>query len=424
MNYRLRARQSDEKALWSRHFIRIADGDQGPGRLYLQGTAPADAADDGQIWRLRRIDEQGMLLFSAGGAVVGSIPQGLPAFKLPRFDWSVVAELLTAAITIALIGFMEAIAIAKGMATRTRQRLDANQELLGQGLANVFGSLFQSYTVAGSFSRSAVNFDAGARTGFSSVITSLVVVVTLLWLTPLLYHLPQATLAAVIMMAVIGLVRVAPVRHVWQTHRHDGVVAMATFLLTLILAPHLDRGILIGVGLSLGLFLYRSMQPRIAVLSRYADGTFRDAEVHNLRTCDNITVLRFDGSLYFANTSYFEDKVLEKVARKPALKFVIIDAEGINQIDVTGEEMLLDLAQRLREVGIELLFARMKRQFMATLQRTGSLGRLGAEHFFPRVQNAVDAAVAKLETGHAAHCPLYVLAASHKAPSSSSGTAD
>jgi SulP family sulfate permease len=248
-----------------------------------------------------------------GGAVVGKIPEGLPPLAMPSLDFQTMGQLLSVTVAIALIGFMEAISIAKAMAASTRQRLDANQELVGQGLGNIFSSLSQGYAVSGSFSRSAVNISAGARTGFSAVVTGAVVGITLLWLTPLLYHLPQATLAAVIIMAVINLVKIEPIKHAWKVQRHDAAVAIITFMLTIIWAPHLDKGIMVGVLLSLALFLYRSMAPRIAVLSRDPDGSLRDAEVRKLQTCRNISLIRFDGSLYFANTGYFEDKILERL---------------------------------------------------------------------------------------------------------------
>jgi SulP family sulfate permease len=302
---------------------------------------------------------------------------------------------------------MEAISIAKAMAARTRQRLDANQELVGQGLGNIVAGLFQGYPVSGSFSRSAVNINAGAVTGFSSVVTGLVVGATLLWLTPLLFYLPQATLAAVIIMAVINLVKVAPIVHAWKAQPHDGVVAVATFVLTLLWAPELDLGIMAGVGLSLGLFLYRTMRPRVAIVSRYPDGTFRDITVHNLPTCPNISVMRFDGQLYFANAGYFEDKVLERVAEGgKELRFIIVDAGAINQLDATGEEILAHLVTRLHEQKIELLVAQMKKQFMDTLRRTGVIRKLGEERFFARVEDALDYAWGQLGNDHAATCPL------------------
>jgi SulP family sulfate permease len=343
-----------------------------------------------------------------GGKVVGAIPAGLPPLSLPTIDFQVMTQLLTVAVVISIIGFMEAISIAKAMATRTRQRLDANQELVGQGLGNIVSSLSGGYAVSGSFSRSAVNISSGAITGFSAVVTGIVVGITLIALTPLLYHLPQATLAAVIIMAVINLVKIDPIRHAWKVQRHDAVVAVITFVLTLAWAPHLEQGIKIGVILSLALFLYRTMSPRVAVLSRDPDGTLRDAEVRKLQTCRNISLIRFDGPLYFANTGYFEDKVLERVALKPDLKFVIIDAEGINEIDATGEEMLHNLVGRLKEAGIELIIARAKKQLWDTFERTDLMNRLGRDHVFALRTQAFNYAWDRLGDNHAETCPLRV----------------
>ncbi|MDH3980530.1 MAG: solute carrier family 26 protein [Gammaproteobacteria bacterium] len=343
-----------------------------------------------------------------GGQVVGVVPAGLPPIAIPSFDFQIMAQLLSVTVAIAIIGFMEAISIAKAMATRTRQRLDANQELVGQGLGNIFSGLSSGYAVSGSFSRSAVNISAGAKTGFSAVVTGLVVAVTLIALTPLLYHLPQATLASVIIMAVINLVKVGPIRHAWKVQRHDAVVSVITFALTIVWAPHLDKGIMVGVILSLMLFLYRSMSPRVAVLSRDPDGSLRDADVRKLQTCRNISLIRFDGPLYFANTGYFEDKVLERVALKPDLKFVIIDAEGINEIDATGEEMLHNLTGRLREAGIELIIARAKKQLWDTFERTNLMERLGRDHVFALRTQAFNYAWDRLGDNHAETCPLRV----------------
>lgn len=343
-----------------------------------------------------------------GGKIVGTIPAGLPPVAIPELDFKVMGQLLITTIVISIIGFMEAISIAKAMAARTRQRLDANQELVGQGLGNIFSALSSGYAVSGSFSRSAVNISAGAVTGFSAVVTGAVVGITLIALTPLLYHLPQATLAAVIIMAVINLVKMDPIKHAWKVQRHDAVVAVITFVLTLVWAPHLEKGIMVGVILSLALFLYRTMRPRVAVLSRDPDGTLRDAEVRKLQTCRNISLIRFDGPLYFANTGYFEDKVLERVALKPDLKFVIIDAEGINEIDATGEEMIHNLINRLKESGIELIVARAKKQLWDTFERTGLIDELGRDHMFALRTQAFNYAWDRLGDNHAETCPLRV----------------
>jgi len=344
----------------------------------------------------------------AGGQVIGIIPAGLPEFSLPTFDWEIISRLISSAVVIALVGFMEAISIAKAMATRTRQRLDANQELVGQGLGNIASGLFSGYPVSGSFSRSAVNINAGAVTGLSSIVAGIVVAATLLWLTPYLYHLPQATLAVVIVMAVIRLITVSPFLHIWEVQRHDGIVALVTFILTLLLAPHLDYGIMVGVGLSLVLFLYRTMRPRFSTLSRYSDGTLRDVKIYDLPTSDRISIIRFDGALYFANAGFFEDQVLAVEAANPKLRFIIIDGGGITQIDATGEEILHHLIRRLHDAGIEVLMARSKKQIVDTLRHnSGLMSYLGDERIFPRIKFALEYAWNKLGDSYDnRNCPL------------------
>lgn len=348
-----------------------------------------------------------------GGAVIGEIPRGVPDFSLPQFDLDVMQALLSPALTIALIGYVGTISIAKAMATQTRQRISANRELLGQGLSNVVGSFFLSHPVSGSFARSAVNLRAGAQTGFASVVAVGVVVVILLWFTPLLYHLPAATLAAIIMMSVFGLVQVKPIAKMWHVHRHDCIVAVVSFVLTLLAAPHLDVGIVIGAGLSLVLYLYRTMKPRVAVLARHPDGALRDAETHKLEVCDVMAVLRFDGSLYFGSAGAFEDMMLERSAQNPHLKYVIVDAEGINQLDATGEDMLVGVVQRLQEAQVVVLFAGMKKQVIDVLTGTGNLGQIGADRFFATPDKAIQSVWAKLDGSFPCHhvcpgeCPLH-----------------
>jgi SulP family sulfate permease len=406
---RVKSAAADLQEIKRIRFEYVPGGDGRSGRYYLLGHAPDGNINDGRIYRIRSLEADGQFMMNGGGNVVGEVPAGLPAAKLPQFDFGIVLQLLSAAITISLIGFMEAISIAKAMAAKTRQRLDANQELIGQGIANITGGFFQSYPTSGSFSRSAVNINAGAVSGFSSVVTGVIVVVTLLWLTPLLYHLPQATLAAVIMMAVVGLMNFKAMKHAWQAHPHDGIVAVTTFVLTLALAPHLDKGILVGAGLALILYLYRTMQPRVAVLARHPDGTLRDAETFGLETCKEISMIRFDGQLYFANTSYFEDKVMERIALKGELKYVIVVGDGINQVDATGEEMLAHLAERLNKAGIALLFTGLKKQVLDTFQRTGLYEKIGEHRFFRTEDQALDYAWQQLGDNHDANCPLNIV---------------
>jgi SulP family sulfate permease len=341
-----------------------------------------------------------------GGEVVGEIPAGLPGFSPPPFNVELVMELLPSAIIIALVGFMEAISIAKAMAARNKERIDPNQELIGQGLGNIAGSFFQAYPASGSFSRSAVNLEAGARTGMSSVFTGAVVVITLLFLTPLFYHLPQAVLAAVIIMAVIGLINFSAIKHAWYACKHDGIAAMVTFIATLGFAPHLDQGIMVGAGLAIMLYLYRTMRPRVAHLGRYEDGTLRDLAVHpDLPTDENIIVVRFDGSLYFANVSFFEETILAAVAHKPDAKFVLVVGDGINQLDASGEEVLHHLNSRLRGNDITLVLSGLKRQVLQVMRQTHLMEHIGQENIFATEDMALSDIYRRMG-GEGEFCPL------------------
>jgi SulP family sulfate permease len=342
-----------------------------------------------------------------GGAVVGTIPRGLPHISVPHVDFSIAVNLLTMAAIISLLGFMEAISIAKAMAARSGQRLDPNQELIGQGLANIVGSFSLSYPVSGSFSRSAVNFQAGARTGLSNAFSSLVVVVTLLFLTPLLYYLPQSVLAAIIMMAVIGLLNIGGFIHAWKAQKYDGLISVVTFVATLGFAPHLDKGIILGVVLSLALYLYRNMKPGMAVLSKTPRGDFRDAQRWQLERCRHVAVLRFSGSLFFASVNYLEEVVLNTVAAMPELKHVLIVGNGINELDASGEVLLSQLVSRLRERGLDISFSGLNDNVLDVMKRTHLHEKIGEDRFFFSVAHAVEVIHDNVCIGSADHeCPL------------------
>jgi len=358
--------------------------------IFPAGKAPAGVKLDDTKYQIRKV-AKGEFKLQGGGEVVGSIPSGLPSLSAPKFNWDTAVGLLSAALVISLVGFMEAISIAKAMAAKTKQRIDPNQELIGQGLGNIVGSFSQAYPASGSFSRSAVNLNAGAISGMSSVFTGIIVLVTLLFLTPLLYHLPQAVLAAIIMLAVTGLINFKAIKHAWQAHKHDGIASVVTFVATLGFAPHLDSGIMVGAGLALILYLYRTMQPRVAILGRHADGTLRDVKVHNLPTSEYVVAIRFDGSLYFANVSYFEDAILEAAASHPKAKHILVVGDGINQLDASGEEVIHHLVERLRENGVTLLFSGLKKQVLDIMEHTGLRQTIGHENIFPTEDMALDA---------------------------------
>jgi len=335
-----------------------------------------------------------------GGSVVGSIPEGLPGFAVPNFSADLIGQLLPSAMIIALVGFMEAISIAKAMAAKTKDRIDPNQELIGQGLGNIAGSFFQSYPASGSFSRSAVNLNAGAKTGFSSFVTAAIVVITLLFLTPLLYHLPKATLAAVIMMAVFGLINFHAIKHAWKANKHDGIASLVTFVATLGFAPHLDQGILLGAGLAIMFYLYRTMSPRVAVLGRHTDGTLRDLTVFpDLPKDPRVVAVRFDGSLYFANVAYFEDAILEAAATHSSARYILVVGDAINQLDASGEEVLRHLVERFQSSGVTLVFSGLKRQVLRVMHRTKLFDVIGRDNIFATEDMALESIYERIRSG-------------------------
>ncbi len=381
------------------------------GRLafYEKKDLPAGAADDGRTWILRvgnsplKTDK---LLMIGGGQVVGVVPSGLPSFTIPSLDIKAIVRLLPFACIISLLGFMEAISIAKAMAAKTGQRLDPNQELIGQGLANILGAMGKSYPASGSFSRSAVNLQAGAMTGFSSVFTSATVVVTLFFFTPLLYHLPQSVLAAVIMMAVIGLLNASGFIHAWKAQWYDGAISILTFLCTLAFAPHLDKGIMIGVTLSLLVFLYKSMRPRVASLSLTEDSAYRDASVYKLAQCPYVDVVRFDGTLFFANASFLEDQITERMQSNKKLKHIVLAADGVNDMDASGEEALSLLVDRVRSAGLDISLCGVKESVMDVMKRTHLLEHIGEDHLYPDLGQALCAVHQDSWHPQGESCPL------------------
>ncbi len=388
--------------------VKTGEGADAQFTFYPKEAIPAGIDTDGGIWRLKvgnSLLDATKLKVMGGGAIVGKIPTGL-SFAMPgtikdpatgkktgesMFGMKTFMKLLPTAIIISLLGFMEAIAIAKAMAAKTGQKLDANQELIGQGLANMLGSFGGSYAVSGSFSRSAVNLQAGAVSGISSVVTSLVVVLTLFFFTPLLYHLPQATLAAVIMMAVIGLVNINGFVHAWKAQWYDGAISILCFLVTLYFAPHLDKGIMVGVALSMAVFLYKSMRPVVASLSRDEENVLTSAEHFRLKGCKHVSVVRFDGALFFANASYLDEQVAKFRTEQPDLRYILLDAKGINDMDASGEEALELLVERIRSAGLGFAMCGVKGQVVVVMKRTGLWNKIGTEHFYADTEAAVKA---------------------------------
>jgi SulP family sulfate permease len=318
-------------------------------------------------------------LHDKGIAIIGKVPEGLPTWHLPRVPPAVVVDLIGPAIVIALVSFAETYAVSKTVSTETKQIIHLDQELIGQGLANLVGGFFQCYPVSGSFSRTAINFDSGARTPVASLITSLTVLPALLFMTPLLAHIPRATLAALVIGAVLLLFHPKELLNVWRLSRNDGIVAVSVFVLSLLIKP--DYALLIGVVISLVFFLWKTMHPRIVRITRNPiSGQFINADLKSAPTCPQILHLRVDDALYFGNAEYTMEQILSLVEQQPpTLKFLLLDFQTVGFIDLTAAEELMLLHDELGHLGITLALTGLHRPVKAVLDRTGLLAALGKE---------------------------------------------
>ncbi len=329
---------------------------------------------------------------TSGGVVVGAIPRGLPGLSIPDIDYRAAAHLGPASFIIAIISFMEAMSSSKIIAIKTRTRWDENQELIGQGMAKIVAAFSHSMPVSGSFSRSALNLIAGAKTGLASVFSAGMVLIVLLFCTPLLYHLPKPVLSAVIMAAVFNLINFRQFMMAWVARKDDGVAAVVTFIATLMVAPNIQNGILTGIILSLIMFLYRTMKPEVIILGKDENGVLRDARRYNLpKLHPRLIAIRFSGHLYFANVSYINDSVLKIIGNDPNLQIILIECGGINSLDASGVEMFINLHERLQIAGITLAFCNLRDNVAEIIQRTGLDKIIGPENIFVSENQALEA---------------------------------
>jgi sulfate permease, SulP family len=320
-----------------------------------------------------------------GVRIVGDIPAGLPPFALPSFDMDIWFQLAGAAILISVIGFVESVSVAQTLAAKRRERIDPDQELVGLGASNVAAAFSGGYPVTGGFARSVVNFDAGARTPAAGAFTAVGIALGTLYLTPYLYFLPQATLAATIIVAVMSLIDVGVLRRTWVYSRKDFAAVAATILVTL--AIGVEAGVLTGVTVSLALFLHRTSRPHMAVVG-LVPGTehFRNVLRHEVRTSPHILSLRVDESLYFANARYLEDKLYDMVAQRTELRHVILMCTAVNEIDASALESLEAINQRLDQLGVAFHLSEVKGPVMDQLQRSDFLKHLTGQVFLSQYQ--------------------------------------
>jgi len=337
------------------------------------------------VW-LTGVDAQGV-------KIVGAVPEGLPSFAPPVFNFSQIQSLLPIAFTIAFISFMESIAVAKAIQSKHKTyQIVPNQELISLGIANIGGSFLQAFPTTGGFSRTAVNDQAGAKTGMASIISAGLIVLTLLFLTPLFYYLPKAILASVIMVAVFGLIDFKEAIELWKHYRPDFWMLMATFIGTLALG--IEEGVLIGVVLSLAMIIFQTTKPHIATLGKIPDAPhYKNVDrFENLKQRKDILIVRFDARLYYANAPYFLEEMKERIEAKGAqLKLFIFDADSMNGLDSSGVSALEELFEYCKLKEIKFFTAGIKGPIRDTLRRYGMYERLGEDHFFFRIQHAVDA---------------------------------
>ncbi|MEO9894043.1 sulfate permease [Aurantibacter sp.] len=332
-------------------------------------------------------------LNNLGVKIVGEVPSGLPSLKVPTVDFSRIADLFPIAMTLSLIAFMEAISVAKAVEEKhTDYELDSNQELIALGTSNIIGSFFQSYPTTGGFSRTAVNDQAGAKTGIAPMVSALVIGLTLLFLTPLFYYLPNAVLAAIIMVAVFGLIDVKYPMQLFKNRRDEFFLLLLTFLITLTVG--IKEGILLGVLISLLLLVYRTSRPHIAVLGRIKNTDyFKNVErfPNETEVFSDFLIVRFDAQLYFGNRAYFKHELFKALdAKKGQVEYLILNAEAINYIDSSAVQMLRQVIKDLKEKNIKFVVAGAIGPTRDILYSSGLINDIGKENLFVKTNEAFE----------------------------------
>ena len=328
-----------------------------------------------------------------GIKLVGNVPSGLPSFIMPTLNIEDVKQLAPIAIALALVGYLEAISIGKAIEDKTGEdTIKANQELIALGSSNIVGSFFQGYPVTASFSRSAISFDAGTKTNLSAIFSVILVVLTLLFLTPLFKFLPNAILASIIMVSVVKLIDIKYFKYLWSNRKDEFFVMLVTFLITLFIG--ITQGILIGVLCSLLLMVYRTSKPHFVEIgnignSDYYKNVIRFADEVVVR--NDLLIVRFDSQLYFGNSAYFKKQLLKHIkAKGPALKGIILNAESINYIDATAADMLTKLIHDIRERELQFYIAGAIGPTRDIIFSTGIIKELQREFLFVKTKEAVD----------------------------------
>lgn len=317
--------------------------------------------------------------------VVGDIPSGLPTLALPEWSLDLSMDLLPAAIILSLVGFIESVSIGQSFATKERQKINTDNELIGLGSANIASGFSGGFAVTGSFSRSAVNFEAGAKTQLSSLLSAGLVLISLYFLTDLFYFMPNAVLAATIIIAVISLIDIKAISSVWRYSKREGIAMISTILIVLILG--VETGLIVGVSLSLLLFLWHTSHPHIAIVGQIP-GTehYRNMERHHVEILPEVLTLRIDENLFFANCRTLEEKVSTLISERKEVKDVILMFTAVNMVDVSALESLETISESLNSIGIKLHFSEVKGPIMDSFKKSGIFEHLTGEVFLSQHQ--------------------------------------
>ena len=347
--------------------LRFGLGERTADILAKVGPAVAIAAAATAVW--------GFGLAERGVRIVGTVPTGLPSLTLPPLDPALWSKLLVPALLISIVGYVESISVALTLAAKRRQRVDPDQELIALGASNIGAAVSGGFPVTGGFARSVVNFEAGAETPAAGAFTAVGIALATLFLTPLLYFLPNATLAATIIVAVLSLVDLGALKHTYAYSKADFAAMAATILVTL--AEGVEAGLIVGVGLAIFLHLYSTSRPHIAVVGQIP-GTahFRNVARHTVVTDPEILSLRIDESLYFPNARFIEDRINAAVAANPAVRHVILECPAVNAIDASALESLEAINHRLKDGGITFHLSEVKGPIMDRLKRSHFLEEL------------------------------------------------
>lgn len=334
----------------------------------------------------------GLGLEGKGVSILGSVPKGLPSFTIPNFDLELMKELSGLALTLGLIGFMEAISIAKSIEVKHNSyRVEANKELIALGFGNMVGSFFQTYPATAGFARTAVNDQSGAKTPLSSLFAAIIIALSLLFLTPAFFFLPKAVLAAIIIVAAYGLLDFSMPKNLLSYNLRDLIILNSTLLITIFIG--IKEGILFGIILSLVMLIYKSTKPHMAVLGNVPDTHFyRNVNrFKEVTTQKEVLIVRFDAQLYFANTAYFKDKLKEFALEKgPDLKMIIIDAESMNALDSSAIYALEEVHDYFTSKNITLVFTGLKGPVRDTLVKSKLMKKIRYDHCFMSIHEAMD----------------------------------